>query len=207
MVAENRKTVEKMESAYAGHPQRQKTAGALSELSDQQIPEEQVRDPVADLDRQLDASMTEFDAKLNQEMENIQTASAAKMRGLAREAAEAAKRAKDGSGDSESQGKTSKQGADGDKESENKKKSGLDKSEDSDAKEAKGSDGNREEEDRGIESSSDSKDIAGKNEGEYGREDEDIVARQLREAAENETDPELKKKLWEEYEEYMKNTQ
>jgi hypothetical protein len=36
-------------------------------------------------------------------------------------------------------------------------------------------------------------------------EDDDIVARQLREAAENETDPELKKKLWKEYEEYKKS--
>ena len=32
--------------------------------------------------------------------------------------------------------------------------------------------------------------------------DDDIVARQLREAAEKETDPELKKKLWEEYHKY-----
>jgi hypothetical protein len=37
-------------------------------------------------------------------------------------------------------------------------------------------------------------------------EDDDIVARQLREAAENETDPELKEKLWKEYEDYKKNT-
>ncbi len=33
-------------------------------------------------------------------------------------------------------------------------------------------------------------------------EDDDIVARQLREAAEKEPDPELKKKLWEEYWKY-----
>ncbi len=32
--------------------------------------------------------------------------------------------------------------------------------------------------------------------------DDDVVARQLREAAEKETDPELKKKLWEEYRKY-----
>ena len=34
--------------------------------------------------------------------------------------------------------------------------------------------------------------------------DDDVVARQLREAAEKETDPELKKKLWREYEAYKK---
>ena len=37
---------------------------------------------------------------------------------------------------------------------------------------------------------------------DYATEDDDIVARQLREAAEKETDPELKEKLWKEYEEY-----
>ena len=33
-------------------------------------------------------------------------------------------------------------------------------------------------------------------------EDDDVVARQLREAAEQETDPEVKEKLWEEYRKY-----
>ena len=37
--------------------------------------------------------------------------------------------------------------------------------------------------------------------------DDDIVARRLRKAAELETDPELKEKLWKEYVEYKKNTQ
>ena len=36
--------------------------------------------------------------------------------------------------------------------------------------------------------------------------DDDVVAKQLREAAEKETDPELKKKLWEEYRKYKKGT-
>jgi len=36
------------------------------------------------------------------------------------------------------------------------------------------------------------------------RKNDDIVARQIREAAEQETDPELKKKLWEEYYNYKK---
>jgi hypothetical protein len=35
--------------------------------------------------------------------------------------------------------------------------------------------------------------------------DDDIVARQLREAAERETDPELKAKLWQEYRDYKKS--
>ena len=33
-------------------------------------------------------------------------------------------------------------------------------------------------------------------------DDDDIVARQLREAAENETDPVLREKLWQEYDKY-----
>jgi len=36
--------------------------------------------------------------------------------------------------------------------------------------------------------------------------DDDLVARQMREAAEKETDPELKKKLWEEYRKYKRGT-
>ena len=35
--------------------------------------------------------------------------------------------------------------------------------------------------------------------------DDDVIARQIREAAEKETDPELKEKLWKEYIEYKKN--
>jgi len=37
-------------------------------------------------------------------------------------------------------------------------------------------------------------------------DDDDIVARQLREAAERETDPELKEKLWREYDRYKGNS-
>ncbi|MGA0019914.1 MAG: hypothetical protein ACO3IL_07995, partial [Steroidobacteraceae bacterium] len=38
-------------------------------------------------------------------------------------------------------------------------------------------------------------------------DDDDIVARRLRRAAEQETDPELKEKLWQEYIEYKRNAQ
>ena len=38
-----------------------------------------------------------------------------------------------------------------------------------------------------------------------GTADDDIVARQLREAAEQETDPVLKEKLWKEYEAYKRD--
>src|SRR5438874_2616110 len=37
--------------------------------------------------------------------------------------------------------------------------------------------------------------------------DDDVVARRLRQAAEQETDPELKEKLWQEYIDYKRNAQ
>ena len=36
--------------------------------------------------------------------------------------------------------------------------------------------------------------------------DDDVVARQLREAAQNEPDPQLRDKLWDEYRKYKKGT-
>ena len=210
MVAENRKALAKMEMAYAQHPPPspgQKTSSKSPRVSDQQIPEEQTQDPVAELDRQLSASLTEFDGMLLKEMETIETESAAKMHDLAKEAAEAAKRLKEkgvdlGTAESESsdaestQGKEGRQGTAGEKDT---------------SREEKGS-----ETQKG--GSDDTVAAAGRSKGEgsgpksdpgsrYSKEDDDIVARQLREAAENETDPELKEKLWKEYEDYKKNTQ
>jgi hypothetical protein len=37
--------------------------------------------------------------------------------------------------------------------------------------------------------------------------DDDIVARQIRKAAESEPDPELRQKLWDEYRKYKQGTQ
>lgn len=62
-------------------------------------------------------------------------------------------------------------------------------------------------------SASVSRDPSGKGQGSDGvvapdipdGKDDDVVARQLREAAENEPDPELRAKLWEEYKAYKKN--
>ena len=210
MVAENRKTVEKMESAYAEHPSHspgQKTSSESPKLSDQQIPEEQTQDPVAELDRQLSASLTEFDAMLLKEMETIETESAAKMRDLAQEAAEAAKRLKEkgvelGTDDSKAseaestQGTEGQQGKAGDKDTSREEEGAETQQGDGDDTVASA--------DKSKGEGSGSKRDPGSR---YSKEDDDIVARQLREAAENETDPELKEKLWKEYEEYRKNTQ
>jgi len=212
MVAENRRTVNKMESAYSQHAPAQKSSGETEaakqpEGSDQPIPEEQTREPVAELDRQLSASLSEFDSMLLKEMESIEAESSAKMHDLAQEAAEAAKRLKQkgvdlGTTESESSDKASEQG--------------------DESPQGKATDKDASREEKGAESSkgdsSDTVATAGRPKGDgsgpgpdrgsrYSKEDDDIVARQLREAAENETDPELKEKLWKEYEEYKKNTQ
>jgi hypothetical protein len=215
MVAENRKIVEKMEAAQAAHsPGRGASESAASgeshKRSDSSIPEELTRDQVAELDRQLSASLNEFDAMLLKEMESIETESAAKMRDLAQEAAEAAKRLKEkgvdlGGGESESSDEDSKQSEQGQKGEQGK----------AGEKDASGKE-KRPPTEQGADddavASSDRSKTAGQGTGgdrgsRYSKEDDDIVARQLREAAENETDPELKEKLWKEYEDYKKNTQ
>jgi len=212
MVAENRKTVEKMEGAYRQHSPNKKTSnaaesGELGKLSDQTIPEEQTQDRVTELDRQLSASLAEFDTMLLKEMETIETESAAKMRDLAQEAAEAASRLKEkgveldgdeskSSDDASQQGEDDRQSKAGQKDATHEEKgSEREKGEVDDAVASK---------DETKDQGSGSRDDPGSR---YNKEDDDIVARQLREAAENETDPELKKKLWKEYEEYRKNTQ
>jgi hypothetical protein len=145
--------------------------------------------------------LNEFDAMLLKEMESIETESADRMRDLAQEAAEAAKRLKEkgvdlGGAESESSDEDSKQSEQGQKDASGKEKRPPTEQGDNDdavasSDQSKGG-GQGSTGDRGS---------------RYSKEDDDIVARQLREAAENETDPELKEKLWKEYEDYKKNTQ
>jgi len=166
IVAENRKMVEQMEAAKTRHSSQVKTSETtagdkLENILDPKIPEEQPRDEVAALDRQLSASLNEFDAKLLREMDDIHNESSQKMRDLAQEAAEAARRLRE-------------KGID------------VDTSESEPSKESEETETKT-------------------GQGPASHEDDDIVARQLREAAENETDPELKEKLWKEYYEYKKN--
>ena len=215
MVAENRKIVEKMEAAQAKHsPGKEASKSAASgesqKRSDPTIPEEQTQDPVAELDRQLSASLNEFDAILLKEMESIETESAVKMHDLAQEAAEAAKRLKEkgvdlGSAESESSDDGSKQSEQGEKG-----QPGKAGEKDASSKE-KGPPTKQADDDDAVASSDRSKGggqgTTGDRGSRYSKDDDDIVARQLREAAENETDPELKEKLWKEYEDYRRNTQ
>jgi len=192
MTAENRKIVEQMEAVYAAGVSAESGPGELGKMADPDIPEAQVVDEVSALDRQLNASLAKFDGMLLKEMNEIRAKSSKILQDLATEAAGAAKRLRQKGLDVETSGsktagetQENNEADDRDQESAADRKSGQKASRDSSGKAGEGpnrTDGRR---------------------SEY--EDDDIVARQLREAAENETDPELKEKLWKEYEEYKKS--
>jgi hypothetical protein len=140
---------------------------------------------VVALDKEFNESLARFDDKLLKEMEEIRAGSAEKLQDLAQEAADAAKRLRDKGVDVDTAGSESSEETDAQKETE---KGAADAETASRDESRKG----------GKSGSSDDRHRT-----DY--EDDDIVARQLREAAENETDPELKEKLWKEYEEYKKS--
>ena len=205
MVAENRKVIAKLEALNArddaGKP------GGETDVKDDTapmlnppIPEEQVLDKVSVLDRQLDRSLAEFDETLLKELDLIRATSAERMRDLAIEASAAAKRLRDKGIDIttsyDAETADSKHSpANQQKEAETKKDA---------SKTEKGKDdGELSDSNNSPEGTEGSKSHPGNR---YNPKDDDIVARQLREAAENETDPELREKLWKEYEQYRSNT-
>lgn len=210
MVAENQKIVRDMEAAYIRYLPPKKVAGSqpsneMEKMLDPNIPEQQTVDEVAALDRELNASLSEFDEKLLKEMDLIKAKSANRMQDLAEEAADAAKRLREKGVDLDSSSdEPAEPGAD---ETDDGEKADTDKDsadkQDGQTVKAGGDDGQVAKSD----TSGKGDQGAARKQGRHGSgEDDDIVARQLREAAENETDPELKEKLWKEYEEYKKNT-
>ena len=199
MTAENRKVVEQMEAAYDRHtPGETKSNSPVSNKTDEiyepNIPEDQTVDGVAALDREFNESLAKFDDRLLKEMDAIRAESAKKLQDLAQEAADAAKRLRDKGVDVDTSESESSQEGDSQKEtSEMGGETGSAK------------DKAKTETDSGDKSRKAEKGASTDNRRRTDYEDDDIVARQLREAAENETDPELKKKLWKEYEEYKKS--
>jgi hypothetical protein len=197
MVAENRKIVEQMEAAQTRYSSgtdesRSSASGEMDNMLDPEIPERQTVDEVAALDRRLNASLNEFDAKLLKEMDEIRGESAEKMRDLAQEAAEAAKRLRQRGVDVNTSGSESSEASE--------------ETEAQDGKETQAEKGTEGAKTASTEASRQGGGGSGREEqGRASYEDDDIVARQLREAAENETDPELKEKLWKEYEDYKKS--
>jgi hypothetical protein len=231
MVAENQKIVNDMEAAYARYALEKSPPGSASadekdKMLDPDIPEQQTVDELAALDRELDQSLSEFDALLLKELDLIRAKSADKMQDLAQEAAEAAKRLKEKGVDlegasSETSGDAESPEASGDAESseasadsESDETAEKDQADTETEKDASGKRGQPDEQTGAGDDRADQSDTsresgkgAPRDSDRYGSgEDDDIVARQLREAAEKETDPELKEKLWKEYEEYKKNT-
>ena len=235
MVAENQRIVNEMEATYARYvPEKSVSASASSDekekMLDPDIPEQQTVDELAALDRELDQSLSEFDTMLLTELDLIRAKSSDRMQDLAHEAAEAARRLKEkgidleGSSSGESEESESAEGSEGSESSETAEGSEGEQGAQGDEMAAKGQ-GDTETgegasgqqgkaddqtgagDDRAANGESSRESGKAKDRDRYGSgEDDDIVARQLREAAEKETDPELKEKLWQEYEEYKKNT-
>jgi len=200
MTEENRKIVSQMEAAYEQQSPSQAASQmpgskAPDQTTAQGIPEKQPVDEVAALDRQLNASLAKFDDMLLKKMEAIRAGSSQKLQDLAEEAAEAARRLRAKGLDVDTSG--SKSSGEKQETPEGQTESGR-KTEPAASlpgTETAAKDGVR----KGGEGPSDQN----QRRVDYG--DDDIVARQLREAAEKETDPVLKEKLWKEYEEYKKS--
>jgi hypothetical protein len=203
---ENRRILESMEKAYAANAAIQKPVPAPDPSEpkrDFKIPEEEETDRVAALDRQLKESLASFDEMLLKEMDKIRTASGDKMRGLAREAAAAArgiKEAEESSSEKASSGDEQRP-PEGEAQGKDAAPPRASKDKDSEVQDGKAGAQGR------PSGSKPGKDNSTRLTGpgpDSGSQDDDIVARQLREAAEKETDPVLKEKLWKEYEEYKK---
>ena len=169
------------------------------------IPEEQAVDEVAVLDRELDRSLSEFDEMLLKELDLIRAKSSERMRDLAEEAAAAAKRLRDEGIEID----TDFEEESGESEQSSSEKQKADKPDGDAPKTGKGTMSGNGEDNTGLLTRDISREGAENSEGHprdrFDPKDDDIVARQLREAAEEETDSELKEKLWKEYEKYKKD--
>ncbi len=196
MVLENQNLVARMESALSSH-QPPSPAATVA------VPVAEPEDRIKALDRQFNESLAAFDEMLLRELRVLQAASAKRMKGLAEAAAEAGRQAGEKGREAAGDKGSSAEGKGGGSEGKGNEEGSTG------AEQAKTSEG------RGK-----AGDVsgAGRGAGSWGSggsgappasytpsPDDDIVARQLREAAEKETDPELKAKLWKEYEEYKKS--
>ena len=201
MVAENRQLVKQLERL---HLQRTRTtssqqaseAEALQAMIDAPIPEAEVTGEVTALDRELNASLSEFDDMLLEELKLIREKSSPKIDVLAQEAAEAAERLRERGIDIDANPSETESNSEAGSENPatGTASGAADRSRDSDSpatttdQAADGVEGDWQ-----------------KRTERYDGSDDDIVARQLREAAQQETDPVLKEKLWQEYEAYKRD--
>lgn len=205
MVNENQKIVDNMEAAYSRYQKPAKTTGCSNSIQSEgnrytEVSVEEDPDELSVLDSELNDSLAEFDEMLLKEMDEIRAKSESNMKNIAGEAAEAAERLREKGVD------VSSSEHDQESQSEEEKK---DREQGEDELEQGGSyskvpvtdsrDGKSRSDDDATYSKQDKQSHGS-------AQDDDIVARQLREAAEKETDPELKKKLWKEYEDYKRGS-
>ncbi len=204
MVVENREIVKEMEAAYAKlAPPRQPASSSTTaeeggNITDPSIPDEEALDEKAALEREFNESLAAFDEMLLKKWDEILARSAKKMRDLSEEVGETG-----GHSGQEAEGEETSS-----REGTSEAQGGT---EDTGEGEMRSEEGTEAQEAAAESGESESK---GEDKGQTVRQkrpthdghDDDIVARQLREAAENETDPELKAKLWKEYEEYKRES-
>lgn len=207
MVVEHANLVDQMEAAYNAHLSRSQAAATEAPAVPGATPpcpgaQEDPADRLKTLDRQFNESLAAFDEMLLKELSLIKAASSKRMQGLAEAAAEAGRQAGEKGGETASASHGSPAEAQGGgTEGGDREKGGTGTEQ---AKESQG---------RGTPGDASGPGQEGWGSGGTGAPpssyppsaDDDIVARQLREAAEKETDPELKAKLWKEYEAYKKS--
>jgi hypothetical protein len=196
MVVENQNLVARMETAYSAHP-------IPSPAATVPAPGAEPEDRLKALDRQFNESLAAFDDMLLKELRILQAASARRMQGLAEAAAEAGRQAGE-----KGRGAAAEKGSSTEGRERGSPGAAKDERPGAGSDQAKTSGSGKPGDAAGA-----SQEAGGWGSGGTGAPpstytpsaDDDIVARQLREAAERETDPELKAKLWKEYEEYKKS--
>ena len=211
MVNENQKIVDNMETAYLRYQKSAKTTGCSNSIQSEgnrytEVPAEEEPDELSVLDSELNDSLAEFDEMLLKEMDEIRAKSENNMKDIAGEAAEAAERLREKGVDVSS---SEDDGTDEHAQKSQSEGETTDRKQGEDELEQGGSyskvpvTDSRDDKSRSDDDATYSK----QDKQSHGSaQDDDIVARQLREAAEKETDPELKKKLWKEYEDYKRGS-
>jgi len=212
MVVENLDTLAKMDALYARYDtdnssERSANQDDTASMMNPEIPEEKVIDDVAALDLQLDSSLIEFDEMLLEELNLICAKSSEKMRDLAEEAAAAVERLREKGIEIDATGEE----APVESEQSSTAKEKTAETESGTFETGKGNE-SIETEDKGEKADQGKSGEGGEGsirhpKSRFDPKNDDIVARQLREAAESEKDPELREKLWKEYEKYKTDSQ
>jgi len=164
---------------------------------------------IALLDAELSSSLSEFDEKLLREQKELAEKSRSTLAGGSGEQSERGQGASGKAGEGEGEGENAAGGSGGESgESGGESSPGGESERQAESGQQGGAGGEGAEGNEQVASAGDASGD-GRQAGKIATppdipdgKDDDIVARQLREAAENEQDPELRAKLWEEYRKY-----